>query len=111
PVQDVEEHLLFTAGRSGLRATSGDVTALARAWIKLEQTQDDWDAPPVEQDFRDFGRLFWSNHGLLLPTTYSKYLLQCPTRRSLFISLLGCQETVRANRLLFAMIYERAIGR
>lgn len=107
PQFDVEEHLLFAAHRAGTPANSWQVQQLAAAWTNFERTEDDWDAPPVEKDYVDFARLFWGNTGLVTPLMLRSYVLECRTRRALFLALLADPETLRHNRQFFVMMNER----
>jgi hypothetical protein len=110
PLHDVQEHLLFAAHRAHFQAAAADVERLARAWNKAEQSANDWDAPPIYNDFFDLARLFWGNTGLLTVPFMQPYLLKCTTRKSLFISLLRSEETLRHNRLFFVMMNEKGLA-
>lgn len=107
PLHDVMEHLLFAANRAQLAVSASDVERLASAWSNLAQSENDWDAPPVYQDFFDLSLLFWGNAGLLTNEFMQPYLLKCPTRKLLFIALLGSPETLRHNRQFFVMMNEK----
>lgn len=107
PTHDVSEHLLFAAGHAGLIVTPNDVGRVSGAWQKAEQTLDDWDVPPLHCDFVDFAKLLWGNVGMVTPQLLQRYLITCATRKRTFIALLESEETLRGNRLFFAMMHDR----
>jgi hypothetical protein len=104
PRHDVEEHLLFAAGRAKIGVDSTHVEKVVAAWNKAERTGDDWDAPPTAQDFLDFAELFWGNANALTDAFVLPYLLACHTRKALFLKFLGAPDTLRHNRRLFVML-------
>ncbi len=108
PRHDVEEHLLFAASRAEIRIDSAYVEKVVSAWSKAKRTGDDWDAPPIGQDFVVFAELFWGNTNGLTDAFVLPYLLTCHTRKALFLKLLGAPDTLRYNRRLFVMLNQNS---
>jgi hypothetical protein len=110
PLHEVAEHLLFVARRADIPASLEDVERLAAAWTTVNRTTDLWDAPPVENDFLEFARLFWGNEGLITTDYMKAHVMRCTTRRELFISFMRSPETLRANPQLFVLMRERGLA-
>lgn len=102
---DVEEHLRFVANKLQNHPTQTE--SIMDAWKRMQITGDDWDAPPIEQDFKWFARLLWGDEGILTYAFMHNYLLKCSTRKSLFLALIAAPETIRSNRRFFIMMKER----
>lgn len=109
PQHDVEQHVLFAAGRAGIEINVADVGRRVAAFDTTRRAKNDWDAAPVEKDFLDFARLFWGDEGLVTSAFVIPYLLVCPSRKALFTRFLGAPHTVRRNRSLFVMLNRKGL--
>lgn len=109
PQHDVEEHVLFAARHAGIAASASDVGRRAAAFAGAQRAADDWEAAPIEKDFKDFAGLFWGDHGPLTSAFVIEQLLACHTRKALFIKYISAPETIRRNRPLFVMLNQKGL--
>ena len=107
PKYDVEEHLRFVTEKLQVNFGEVNVRNLVNSWDRAKLSCDNWDAPPLEIDFRWFARLFWGDEGVITPAFMQSYLVKCTTRKALFLSLLRAPETLRHNRAFFVMSKEK----